>query len=88
VDIIKLDISFIRNVTKDTKAGEIVLAMINLAHALNLLVVAEGVEKTDQLKFFRKSKCDAVQGFLLGTPLPAEAMTKWMQRQLYKYAGR
>lgn len=81
VDVIKLDISFIRNVIKDAKVGHIVESIINLAHALDLIVVAEGVEKSDQLDFFRKSHCEAAQGYLICKPLPAEGMTKWMQAQ-------
>ena len=84
VDVIKLDISFIRDVNKNAKAGQIVHSIINLAHALGLIVVAEGVEKSDQLKFFRKSDCEAAQGFLLCRPLLADAMTKWLQVQAYR----
>lgn len=84
VDVIKLDISFIRDVTKSAKAGQIVESIINLAHALNLIVVAEGVEESDQLSFFRKSHCEAAQGFLVCRPLPADAMTKWLQAQVYR----
>ena len=72
IDTIKVDRSFIRDIPADAGDKKIARAIIAMAHALRLKVVAEGVENVLQLKFLRAEQCDAVQGFFLFRPLPAE----------------
>ena len=72
IDILKIDLSFIKSMVDDTKTYHIVTAIINLAHYLNIKTVAEGVETKTQLEILKKLKCDYVQGFLLSPPLPEE----------------
>ncbi|MBB4285146.1 sensor domain-containing protein [Roseospira goensis] len=67
---LKIDRSFVRDVTTDANDAAICAAIIAMAHALNLKVCAEGVETTDQLAFLREQVCDQVQGFLIARPLP------------------
>lgn len=81
IDLIKLDISFIRNLPEDRKVGQIVRSMIKLAHALDLIVIAEGIEKPEQMEFFHDVGCEGVQGFHICRPLPAAEITKWMQER-------
>ncbi len=69
-DVIKIDRSFIRNITADSKTEAITIAIIQMAHSLNLRVVAEGVETQAELDFLRKHKCDEIQGYLFSAPLP------------------
>ncbi|NES04260.1 MAG: EAL domain-containing protein [Okeania sp. SIO2F4] len=69
-DVIKIDKSFIRNITADSKTEAITIAIIQMAHSLNLRVVAEGVETQAELDFLRKHKCDEMQGYLFSGPLP------------------
>jgi diguanylate cyclase (GGDEF)-like protein/PAS domain S-box-containing protein len=71
LDILKVDRSFVEELGVSTKGETIVAAVIDLAHALGLKVVAEGVETPDQLDVLRSLDCDLAQGFLFSKPLPA-----------------
>jgi len=73
---LKIDHSFIRDVPDDLDDAAIVRAVVTMAHALDLRVVAEGVETARQLEFLREVGCDAVQGFYFKDPRPAEAWTR------------
>ncbi len=74
--ILKLDKSFMHNVTTDTDAATIAAAIINLAHTLRKEVVAEGVETVEQLAFLRQAGCEKVQGHHLSPPLPAAKLSE------------
>lgn len=74
-DRLKIDLSFIRDINKDENDAAITNAIIVMAHSLNLQVIAEGVEQEDQVYFLYHRNCDELQGFLLGSPMPPEAMT-------------
>lgn len=67
---LKIDRSFIRSVTSNEDDAVIVRAMINLAHSLELSVVAEGAEEKEQVQFLREHACDQVQGFYFSPPVP------------------
>jgi diguanylate cyclase (GGDEF)-like protein/PAS domain S-box-containing protein len=71
LDVLKIDQSFVETLGVDAGGDEIVSAVIDLAHALGLQVVAEGVETTGQLQILRSLGCDLAQGFLFSRPLPA-----------------
>jgi len=72
LDIVKIDISFIKDLAKDIKTYYIVESFINLSHSLNIKTIAEGVETEEQLELLKKLKCDYVQGYLLVKPKPEE----------------
>ncbi len=72
VDVLKIDRSFVAGLGRDTEDEAIVAAVIDLAHAMGLSAVAEGVEEQIQLDRLRALGCDAAQGWLLGRPM-AEA---------------
>lgn len=72
VETLKVDRSFISGLGADSDDEAIVSAVIQLAHALNLQVVAEGVETTDQLLRLRNLGCDLIQGFYFAKPQPAD----------------
>lgn len=72
IDIIKIDQSFIADITKDKKNEAIVRAIILLSHTLGLEVIAEGVEEPFQERFLMEHNCQKVQGYLYNKPLPVE----------------
>ena len=69
---LKLDRSFIGELAEQKRDREIVRAIIAIAHELKLFVVAEGVERPDQVEFLLSAGCDALQGYIYDPPLPAE----------------
>jgi diguanylate cyclase (GGDEF)-like protein/PAS domain S-box-containing protein len=70
IDKIKIDSSFIRDVTSDPDDAAITRAIIAMAHSMNLKVVAEGVETEGQFRFLSDNGCDEVQGYLFNRPVP------------------
>ncbi len=71
VDVLKIDRSFINEVTKRHDDAVITRAVINLAHNLGMDVVAEGVETEEQLTFLKNNHCNVAQGYLISRPIPA-----------------
>jgi diguanylate cyclase (GGDEF)-like protein/PAS domain S-box-containing protein len=76
---LKLDRSFIMDVTTDPGDAAIVSAMVAMAHALDLRVVAEGVETTEHLEFLHSLGCDQIQGYLFSPPVPGEEIEKMLR---------
>lgn len=71
IDTIKIDKSFVNNMTTDPDDQAIAQAIISMAHSLKLEVIAEGVETKEQLEVLRSQGCDIMQGFLYSKPIPA-----------------
>jgi EAL domain-containing protein (putative c-di-GMP-specific phosphodiesterase class I) len=71
IDKLKIDIAFIRHITSDPDDAAIVIAIIRMAHSLNLAVIAEGVETEGQLVFLREHSCDQIQGYYFSRPISA-----------------
>lgn len=78
VDYIKIDRYFIKSIGEDTSAENILHSMINMSHALNLEVVAEGIETKAQLDFLKDLKCDYAQGYYFAHPESKENIIKWL----------
>ncbi|MBW4425991.1 MAG: EAL domain-containing response regulator [Nostoc desertorum CM1-VF14] len=71
INTLKIDRYFIHNVANDSQKSAITQALIQMAHNLNLDVIAEGVETESELAFLRQHNCNSMQGFLFSRPLPA-----------------
>lgn len=82
INELKIDKSFVSNITQDD-GRKVINAIIALAHNLNLCVVAEGVETTEQLKFLMESKCDLAQGYLFSKPLSSEDLRQKINGSIY-----
>ncbi|HEY4422712.1 MAG TPA: EAL domain-containing protein [Pyrinomonadaceae bacterium] len=81
IDTLKIDKTFVSDICKDPHDTAIVRAVINLGHALDLTVVAEGVETKEQLQYLSALECDVVQGFLFSKALPAKAFEELLIEQ-------
>jgi diguanylate cyclase (GGDEF)-like protein/PAS domain S-box-containing protein len=81
LDKLKIDQTFVRNITSEPRSAAIAQATTALAHGLNLVVVAEGVETEGQLNFLRTMGCDKIQGFLFSRPLPADEFAALLREQ-------
>ncbi len=77
VDELKIDQSFVRNMTTDRDDAMIVRSTIDLAHNLGILVVAEGVETAEAWDLLRELKCDQAQGYHMGRPMPVSDFSAW-----------
>lgn len=77
-DALKIDRSFVAALGSDA-GPQLLLAAIALGHALNLRVVGEGVEEQEQLDFLRRHQCDEAQGYLIGRPMPSDALLRLLQ---------
>ena len=75
LDSVKLDRSFVKDATIDPDDAALVMAIITLAHTLRLKVIAEGIEREDQLAFLRLMRCDEGRGYLVGRPAPSASIT-------------
>jgi len=79
VDRIKIDRSFVGAMARDERTAAIVQATIDLAHRLDLEVVAEGVEDGKTLAELRRLGCDIVQGYFVARPMPAATLDRWLR---------
>ena len=81
LNALKIDQSFVADLTRHTDGGAITRAIITLGHELGLDIIAEGVETEDQMSFLRRQHCDLVQGYLVAHPLSGPAVAELLRAQ-------
>ena len=79
IDTLKIDQSFIKNVSDDKDDSAIVIAIMTMAKTLNLEIIAEGVELKKQVDFLKTQKCGIIQGFYLSKPLPVTELQDFLE---------
>jgi diguanylate cyclase (GGDEF)-like protein len=79
-DVLKIDRSFVRDLGADPNANALLQSLVSLGDALELLVIAEGIENEDQLRLLRLIRCGQVQGFMFSKPVPADEVSGVMAR--------
>ncbi|HKR14811.1 MAG TPA: EAL domain-containing protein [Pyrinomonadaceae bacterium] len=84
IDMLKVDQSFVRDLTTDPDDAALVMAIITLAHNLRLRVIAEGVETAEQLRFLQLLRCDEIQGYLFSRPRPAAELVELFDSSFQK----
>jgi diguanylate cyclase (GGDEF)-like protein len=87
LDTLKIDRSFVADISEDPEDAAIVRAIIALGHSLDLKIVAEGVTTPAQLQFLQAEACDAIQGFLMSAAVPAAAFVELLRRPQASHAS-
>jgi diguanylate cyclase (GGDEF)-like protein/PAS domain S-box-containing protein len=87
IQTLKIDRSFIREMTHDQDNAILTKAIIAIAGSLNLQVIAKGVETSEQLTFLQENQCNKFQGYLFSQPMPAEEFTKYLQEKRHVVPG-
>jgi EAL domain-containing protein (putative c-di-GMP-specific phosphodiesterase class I) len=78
---LKIDRSFINKLEADGRNGEVILSIVSLANSLNFEVIAEGVEREDQLNNIKDLHCQYGQGYLFARPMEAAELEAWMKAE-------
>jgi EAL domain-containing protein (putative c-di-GMP-specific phosphodiesterase class I) len=88
LDILKIDRSFIADIVVSRRGGSLVIAILQMARALGIGCVAEGVEDPRQLQFLSANRCEEVQGFLLARPMAAADFENWAKEAQQNQTGQ
>lgn len=86
INVLKIDQSFVRDISTEQDDATIVVSIISLAHNLRLRVIAEGVETAEQLEFLRHHNCDEIQGYYFSKPVTATEMGQTLRKRQHLYA--
>jgi diguanylate cyclase (GGDEF)-like protein/PAS domain S-box-containing protein len=88
LDILKIDRCFVKEINLGGSELAIARAIVEMAHSMGMVVVAEGVEEESQLLALREINCDQIQGFLLGPPLPARDAIRLVEQNVYQVTAK
>lgn len=78
IDFLKIDKSFVNNIDRDNKELKLIRSIINMAHDLNMKVIAEGIETISQLNYIENNHCDIVQGYVYSKPIPEDLLDDYI----------
>ena len=78
INELKIDMSFVRNLPNNKGDKIIVRSTIELAHNMDLTVVAEGVENEEAMNWLREANCETAQGYYISRPLPSDELEEWL----------
>ena len=84
LDILKIDRCFVKEINFGESELAIARAIVEMAHSMGMVVVAEGVEEESQLLALREINCDQIQGYLVGPPLPARDAIRLVEQNVYQ----
>ncbi|WP_156288209.1 EAL domain-containing protein [Oceanobacillus salinisoli] len=84
IDLVKIDRSFIKQITKSEKMEVIIKSIIYMSKGLNIDVVAEGVETISQLAFLKQQECHEIQGYIFSKPVPVHQFQELLKRMILK----
>jgi EAL domain-containing protein (putative c-di-GMP-specific phosphodiesterase class I) len=87
IDTLKVDRSFVRDLTMDASDASVVSAVINMGRSLHMRVVAEGVEALDQVLFLKEHGCSEAQGYHFSRPLQAREFAIWTRRNAAEHTS-
>ena len=88
IDVLKMDMGFIRNIKEDNRELRLVELILDIARYMDVPVVAEGVETEEQLELLRKASCKYVQGYYFSRPLPAQEFEHLIEQEIVQKEGR
>jgi len=85
IDVLKIDRSFIQGVDDENQESQnLVKAMITMAHALNMKVVAEGVETSNTVNWLNRAQCNLMQGYYFSKPIAGQQLTDYLAKEMYQ----
>ena len=82
IDVVKIDQSFVRDITTNPVNAAIAQATIAMSHKLGKIVLAEGVETAEQMQYLRRSGCDEMQGYYFARPMPVDEVTQLLRQDV------
>ena len=88
IDTVKIDQSFVKDITTNNDDAAIAGAVVAMAHSLKLRVIAEGVETLEQIEFLRSFECDEIQGYFISRPVPTKEFEQLLSEEYEQVSWR
>jgi EAL domain-containing protein (putative c-di-GMP-specific phosphodiesterase class I) len=87
ISALKIDRSFVQDMSRDKSAATIVRTIVEMAHSLSFTVIAEGVETEEQARLLQLLRCEQAQGYLFARPMPAAELVTWLADQPHAWSA-